>query len=190
MKIWTLNVDFGDFQSFELQNSDKQFKKEFRKKIESGTPQNGELDNLELIELDSGEVCDMPKFWTCGGTLLFSKRAKEILCDLLLDCVEFIPMKFQDTTLYLVNILRILDAVNYEKAELEIFPSGSVIGIIKSSFIVSKIKGVNMFKVMLKEHIYLTEIYVSTEFKTKVEENHLTGFRFTEVWDSDVEAIY
>lgn len=185
MKIWRLEIDFGEYESFQLVNKDRQFLREFKNKILSGKPQNGELDNME-VEIVEGELAsDLPKLWSASGTMLISEKAKKYLESLISDCVEFIPLKYQSVTIYIVNILRITDAIDYENAIFRRLDSGLVVGLESYSFVTSKIQGFNMFKLMLNDRIYSTEIFVTSEFKTRVEENKLLGFKFVEVWDSN-----
>ena len=185
MKIWRLEIDFGEYESFQLVNKDKQFLREFKNKILSGKPQNGELDNME-IEIVEGEIAtDLPKFWSASGTMLFSEKSKNCLESLISDCVELIPIKYQNTTIYMINILCLTDTIDYSNAILKKLDSGLVVGVESYSFVTSKIQDFNMFKLMLNGRIYSTEIFVTSEFKTRVEENKLLGFKFVEVWDSN-----
>ena len=64
MKVLRLEVDFGDYESFQLVNKERKFLREFKNNILCGKPQNNKLDNLE-IEIVEGEVTsDLPKFWS------------------------------------------------------------------------------------------------------------------------------
>ena len=56
----------------------------------------------------------------------------------------------------------------------------------KYSFKEKEVNNINMFKVLLGEKIYNSEIYISSELKDKIEGFNLVGFEFTEMWDSDV----
>lgn len=185
MKIWRLEIDFEEYKSFQLANQDTQFLEEFRSKVRSGKPQNGNLDNTE-VEIVEGEVTsDLSAFWSAIGTMLFSEKAKRCLEGLIDDCVEFIPVKYQSETMYIVNILCILDAIDYDNSTFRKLDTGQVAGVKNYSFVASEIQGFNIFKLILNGRIYSTKIFVTSEFKTMVEKNKLLGFKFVEVWDSN-----
>lgn len=185
MKIWRLEIDFRDYESFQLVNKDKEFLKQFKSSILSGKEQNGRLDGLEVEVIDGNAISDLSKFWNASGTMLFSEKAKICLEDLVNNCVEFIQIKYKERVMYIVNIVAIIDAVNYKNAVFRKLDTGLIVGLNKYSFITNKIKGDNIFKVILNDRIFTTEIFVTSEFKTKVEENKLLGFKFVEVWDSE-----
>ena len=178
MKVWKISADMHEYESFKLKNEDKTFLREFKKEMGNGKTKNGKYDNLELEIIDTGKVSDMPQFWNYSGTLVFSQRAKESLQSYLEDCVEFILVKYNQVNYYLVNVVCIVDAIDYDNAILRKLDTGLVVGIDKYSFHENKIKKVNMFKVMLGEKIYNSEIFISNELKEKIEEAKLEGFEF------------
>lgn len=186
MKIWKIESALGEYESFQLVNKDREFLREFKKRILCGKNQKEELVNLEVEVVEGTQRSDSPKFWSASGTLIFSKRAKECVEEFLGNCVEFIPIKYKDSFFYLVNILEVIDAINYEKVILRKLDTGLVVGIEEYSFIADKVQRTPMFKVLLNGRIYSTEIYVSDKLKKKIEADNLIGFKFIEVWDSTV----
>ncbi|MBQ7944241.1 MAG: hypothetical protein IJ326_09300 [Lachnospiraceae bacterium] len=187
MKIWKLKSELGEYESFQLLSQDKDFLKDFKDKILSGQLQKGKLENLELELVEGEKYSDLPKLWSCSGILMFSERAKECLDDLLGNSVEYVEARTDNKTFYIVNILEILDAINYEEAVLRRLDTGLVVGFDKYSFLKEKIQNLHMFKVLLNGKIYSTEIYVTEELKEKVEMEQLIGFKFELVWDSEQE---
>ncbi len=183
MKIFKIEAELGEYESFQLVNKNRDFLREFKCKILSGKPQKGKLDNLVLEMIGGEKFSDSPKFWSGSGILLFSEKAKRTLEDLLKNYVEFIPVKSKNVNFYIVNTLCIEDAIDYKKAELRMLDTGLIVGIEKYSFIENKVCNIPMFKVLLNDRIYSTEIYVTSEFKNKVEEAKLEGFKFIEVWE-------
>lgn len=183
MKVWRLEIDFGEYESFQLVNKDRQFLKEFKCKILSGNHLNGELDNMEVEILEGGLASDLSKFWSASGTMIFSQKSKENLENLISNCVEFIPLIHQNKKVYMVNVLSIVDAIDYDNAILRKLDSGLEVGVEVYSFVTSKIEGYNMFKLMLNNRIYTTEVFVTSEFKKVVEESKLLGFKFQKVWE-------
>ncbi len=186
MKIWKLKCELREYESFQLINKDKDFLKEFKEKVLCGKYQK-EFENIDLEVVEGELTTDLPKFWSCTGTLLFSEKAKECLEKILGNSVQFIMTKADNRIFYIVNILTIVDAINYEEAILRRLDTGLVVGLEKYSFLTDKIENLNMFKVLLNGKVYSTEIYVTEEMKNKVENEQLIGFKFELVWDSEQE---
>lgn len=185
MKIWKMENELNGFESFQLSTKDKIFLKEFRKKIQSGINIYNEFSNIEIEIIDCGKKSDLPKFWTCSSVFLFSEQAKNCLEYLINDCVEFIPVKHKDVYFYLMNIISIVNAIDYSNASFRKLSTGLVVGLDKYCFVEKEIKGLDVFMTTLNGNIYSTEVFVTSEFKNAVEQNNLQGFKFIEVWDSD-----
>lgn len=186
MKIWRLKNDLNGFESIQLKDVDDDFLAYFKKEIKMGKSHKENFSLLEVEIVDQGDISDLPKFWTCSGVFVMSVKAKDSLEKLIKGCVEFIPLKCRDKVLYLVNILSIIDAINYEQARFERLSTGLVVGMEKYSFLEDKIEGLNIFITTLNGHIHSTEVFVTSEFKETVEKNNLRGFKFVEVWDSEM----
>lgn len=185
MKVWKLDADMDEFESFKLINEDKEFLRDFKKEMSNGEKKKGKFDNLEIEIIDTGKSSDLPQFWNYTGTLIFSENAKKSLESYLEDCVEFIPLKYKHVNYYMLNVIRIVDAIDYDSAIFRKLDTGLVVGMDKYSFKEEEIKNINMFKVLLNGRIHNSEIYISSELKEKIEEFNLVGFEFTEMWDSD-----
>ena len=85
----------------------------------------------------------------------------------------------------MINIISVIEATDHDKCIVRKSASGREVGYEKYVFIPEKVQGINIFKILFKGHIHSTMTFVSSEFKERVEQNHLTGFEFIEVWDSD-----
>lgn len=186
MKIWQMENELKGFESFQLINKNKDFLRDFRKRMRSGKIQYDRFANLEVEILDNGERGDLPNFWTCHGLFIFSERAKQCLETLIKDSVEFIPVWLEDVVFYIINVLSIVDAIDYDCATFRKLSTGLVVGMEKYSFLEDKIEGLNIFITTLNGHIHSTEVFVTSEFKETVEKNNLRGFKFVEVWDSEM----
>lgn len=185
MKVWNLTADMDGYESFKFKNEEKDFLRNFKNEMSKGEKIKGKFDNFELEIIDTGESSDLPRFWNYIGTLVFSERAKKCLEAYLEDCVEFIPVKYEQINYYMLNVVRIADAIDYDCATFRKLDTGLVVGMDKYAFKKDVIKNINMFKVLLNGRIYDSEIYISSELKEKIEEFNLKGFKFTEMWDSD-----
>lgn len=185
MKVWKLDADMHGYESFKLIEQDKVFLRNFKRDMLDGEKEKGKYDNLEIEIVDSGKISDLPQFWNFTGSLIFSERAKRCLENYLEDCVEFILLKYNQVNYYLVKVIQIVDAIDYDNATFRKLDTGLVVGMDKYSFKEKEVNNVNMFKVLLGERIYNSEIYISSELKDKIEGFNLVGFEFTEMWDSD-----
>lgn len=127
------------------------------------------------------ELGDAPGFYS--HIPVFSERAVEQLQSLIGDTVELLPIGFKKETFYAVNVLSVLDCMDYEKSIYKTFSDGRIMRFIKYEFIREKVEGQHIFKLV---DLSLSYAYVSDEFKSIVESNGLQGFRFECVWSDNV----
>lgn len=133
---------------------------------------------------------DQPKIRPLGDHPEFvitaiSKKAKEVLDDLICDEVEFLGLDCDEGRYYAVNITNVLNAIDRNKSEYKTFRDGKrIMYFIKYSFINNKkLSNSHIFKIT--DELYGNHPFVSETFKKRVEENGLEGFVFEEVWDSE-----
>lgn len=143
------------------------------------------FDNAEIEVVDGQTDTDASYFWAGGGIILTNDRVKKCMGDLIDDSVEYIPLRCKDKTVYLLNIISVIDAADYDKCRINRFPDGFARNYETYAFKPEKVKDAHLFRILLEGRIRTRQAFVSTEFKKRVEENGLTGFHFTEVWDSD-----
>ncbi len=186
MKIWRLKYSLNEeYKAYQLKNLENPFYKDFCEKTKGGIELNGEFDNVEIDSVDGSKKSDLAHFWAGGNFILSNDNAKECLEDLIRESVEFIPLIYEKSTLYMINIISVIAATDHDKCIVRKSASGREVGYEKYVFIPEKVQGINIFKILFKGHIHSTMTFVSSEFKERVEQNHLTGFEFIEVWDSD-----
>lgn len=186
MKIWKIKCDMREeYQSYQLVNREKSYFREFCDKTEDGVRLNGEYDNAEVENADGEKSTDIAYLWAGGNFVLTNEKARNCLEDLLEDSVEYVPLKCENTTLYMLNILSLIEATDHEKCILRKSASGLEVGYETYVFIQERIQGKHFFRILFKGYACSTETFVSTEFKERVEQNQLTGVKFIEVWDSD-----
>lgn len=82
---------------------------------------------------------------------------------------------------YILNILNVLDCIDYEKSEFRKLMDQYIIDVNKYVF-KNNVRGIPIFKIYLDCIINL-DTYVNDEFKNLIEENKLEGFKFTEVFE-------
>lgn len=118
---------------------------------------------------------------------VFSKRALDILLPCIQDCVEILELVFDehDEQQYFgINVISVLNVIDYEKAEYIRFQSsGRIMLFTKYAFKeCDDLKEYPIFKLVDEPR---REPFVSEAFKDLVEQNNLTGFKFELVWDSE-----
>ena len=116
---------------------------------------------------------------------LVTPRVIEATKDLIENQVEVLPTICSDCELYILNITNIVDAVDYTKSVVKYFPNSTkVLRFIKLAFVEEKVRNNHIFNLVEKK---LSVPYVSDEFRQRIIDNELTGFKFELVWDSEVE---
>ncbi len=138
--------------------------------------------SVQRMEPEKGlKLSDAPGFFMP----VFSKQAVECLKPLIDKNVEFLPLDFKEKEYYGVNVITVLDAINYESSQYKTFSDGKkIMRFIKYAFLSEVVDGVPIFKIPDERRRWA---FVSEEFKQAAEENHLTGFIFKLVWDSEEE---
>ncbi len=169
-----------DFKVFNLRDFDRD-----SKKIESGIDKGIRVKGWNILEIkaSSNELeGDNPHFFGYSETPLISESAKEALLKFEPN-MEFLPVFDYETekTYYLVNILKIIDAIDYERSIFRKLPSGLVVGLEKYAF-KDTAKDEPIFKIYLNNRVKTTEVFVNDVFKESVETNNLKGFKFIEIF--------
>lgn len=191
MKIYRMKAELDKYVTFLYSIENENYSKGFDEIICSGSLISGKYDSIELeVELseenEGKQIADCSKLWNVTGAYIFSEKAKNVLEELLEKSVEFFLTHYKGEIYYIVNILSIVDAIDYEKAEFRRLSTGLVVGLKKYSFHEERLKGLNIFVTTLNGNIQSTEVFVTSEFKKVVEKNKLLGFKFIEVWDSQM----
>ena len=180
MKIWQLNFELDDYDNLvpineftveEIQSFDG------RSHLRQWKPVQ-----VKIMEPEKGlELSDAP-----GFTIpVFSRRAWECLEPLISKNVEILPLDFNEKEYFGINVITVLDAIDYEKSIYKTYRDGKrIMAFEKYVFLPTVIEDVSMFKILDEKTRYA---FVSDEFKQTVEKNNLLGFKFKLVWDSENE---
>ena len=78
---------------------------------------------------------------------VFSRRALHALSPLIGDSIEALPLQNSVEELYAINVLAVVDCMDYSRAELKYFSDGEIMDIIRYAFKPDCIKGKHIFKV-------------------------------------------
>lgn len=180
MKIWQLNFELDKYDNLiptreftveEIQAFDG------RSHLKSWKP-----IKVKRMEPEKGfELSDAPGFIFP----VFSRRALNCLEPLINKNVEILPLDFDEKEYLGINIITVLDAVDYENSIYKTYRDGKrIMAFKKYAFLPNVIENVSIFKISDEKTRYA---FVSDEFKQTVEINNLTGYRFKLVWDSEHE---
>ena len=176
MKIWEFCVDYKyeQLESVRDMSIDELHTFDGRSKIKDWTPLA--VKSMER-NLPFGDVTSL---WHME---VVSPKVIEAVKDLTEGQAEYLPLLCINYEYYLVNVINLVDAIDYSKAKVEYFPnSNRVMMFEKFAFLEEKLKGNHIFKPVERRGINL---YVSDEFRQRVIDSGATGARFDLIWDSE-----
>lgn len=178
MKVWKLKFELDEYENL---IPDKEFTVEDIHSFDG----KKQLQNWIPIKVKRMEpeknliLSDAPGFLFP----VFSKRALDCLYSLIKSNIEILPLRFEENEYFGINVITVLDAIDYQNSDYKTFRDGKrIMAFKKYAFFNSKILNVPIFKIIDEKTRYA---FVSDEFKKIVETNELTGFKFELVWESD-----
>lgn len=179
MKIWRLENDLDNYDYLVLENeSDWEMINdtyEFNGKRISGI-----WNPIEVVAYVDTKIGD--SLYLFPGGPIFSERAVEVLKEFLEDRAEILPIKYNKGSFYVINITNVIQAVDIDKSKVVRFPSsGRIMKFESIAFFKEKLDNQPIFKI---SELPRTQVFVSDSFRESVINNNLTGFKFTEVWES------
>lgn len=179
MKIYKLCFDVDNFESLRLcESSTVDFFQQF-----DGTKLGNTWSTIEVERMEPDKKL---KLGDAPGFVLpvFTRKATDILLPLIKDDIEVLPIRLGNISLYGINVLTVLDAIDYAKSDYVKFSDGKrILAFKKYAFRVDAVAGKHIFKIKDERRRYA---FVSEEFVDAVNNNGLEGFRLEEVWDSTV----
>ena len=178
MKIWQLRVEVDKYDNLipVIPFSVEEIKSfDGRKHMENWKP-----IKVKRMEPEKHlELSDSPGF----VITVFSKFALECLLPLIKDYVEVLKPDFEEGEYFAINVIKVIDAIDYEKSKYTKFRDGKrILAFDKYVFIPEKVSEIPIFKISDEKHRWP---FVSDELKRIIEANNLTGFNFKLVWDSE-----
>lgn len=133
------------------------------------------------LELDfEGRTLSLPDFPVFSTSAVFSRRAVDVLLDLLIENGEILPLACDEGDFFVFNLTRVLDALDEPASELRRFGRngrGRVKRIVRHAFVPERVTA-SIFRIPQKP----LRIYVTQRFVDRVDGAGLTGFDFTPVW--------
>jgi hypothetical protein len=182
MKIWLLQEDVNNFEHLTLLNGSNEEWISFGDMFKGGhLTDNWVPLKLKLISHDGKlKRGDMP--YLSPGKPIFTKNAIESLKEFLEGNAEILPINYDLQELFIINVTNRINAIDYEKSDIKYGDEKRILRVKKYFFDVEKVKNHHIFKVI--DQLWGT-VFVSDEFRNKVIESGLEGFKFIEVWDSE-----
>lgn len=178
MRIWQLSSDVSKFDSLVPEppfTYEERHSFDGRCHLKSWTARRFERMEPEK-RLELGDAPGFTRF-------ILSKKALDCLQPLIMNNMEALPLLFDEGEFFLVNVTTVINGIDYEKAVYKTFRDGKKIMLFeKYAFIPSKVIGISLFKIIDEP---LRFPFVSDEFKNKVEENDLKGFKFELAWECE-----
>ncbi|MBJ6361121.1 imm11 family protein [Paenibacillus sp. GCM10012307] len=117
------------------------------------------------------------------GKPVVSASVKKIIEPYIKDEVEFLPLLHDHLELYMVNVTKVLDCVDWKRSDIRTYDDGEFAGFNKLVFDFSKIpEGTYMFK--FRERT-TTRVYITQALKELIERNKFKGLDFSVVHDSE-----
>ncbi len=181
MKVWRFDDDASNFKRLRfVDNIDgREFIRSFdgSSKLKSWVSPKLEFEP-EDINKPIGDFIHL-----LSGFFVVNKRVANLFEKHFASSIELLPLDFAEE-FYIVNILDTDKYIDYEKSSIKYFPnSEQILRIKKFEFIEAILQDKLIFK---DDGFPVTEIYVTDEAKRLVEDWEVKGFRFVELWASDL----
>ncbi|WP_240421754.1 imm11 family protein [Paenibacillus periandrae] len=175
MQVWKLDCDSNNYEGFNIVDGD------WNELIEKFGG-NSLLNNWQAIKIKPYELAprsDAPTF--IAAAPLFSAKAVDVLRPIISNFVEILPTEFIREDYFIINVLNVLNCVDYDSSSIVKYRSGRIMRFEKYEFFPEIVDQQHIFKIT---DISRQAVFVSSEFKEEVIKSGLTGFRFEEVWSS------
>ncbi len=182
MKVYILKADANNFQNLDMVNENDW---EWSQKIDGSHLASywKPLAVHVLYDEDLDKYLPASDFPLLAFHIpIFSKRAAFTLGDMLAGHGELLPLLCREGEYYAYNVTCVLDALDEDGSNLVRFPDGRILDIKSYSFYPDKLGNCPIFKL---PQTPLMDVFVTDEFKHKVEESKLTGFTFKLVYNTD-----
>lgn len=179
MRVWEFDVDIIRYKSYNQKNYGDIESELFDGRILQ--------DSWKIVEFvptkdEKGQKREFGDVSSWLSVPLFQGEAIDKLKPLIGDSIEILPINVAEKDYKIINVIKVLDCIDYDNAEVKRLPSGGVLRFLKYAFQKDVVENEHIFRIKEKPG---SRLFVSDDFKKVVEENNLTGFKFELVWDSE-----
>jgi hypothetical protein len=146
MTVFMLGADANCYENLVLERE-----QDYEKLLDTfdGTPMSASWRPLRVkVLLDKDHKGRLPSdFPSLDGTIpVFSKRGVEALRDLLEPNGEILPIDCAQGTYFAFNVTRVVDALDVERSELELFDDGEIMNVARYELKAEKLNDAAIFK--------------------------------------------
>lgn len=177
MKIWLLDSDVDNYENLTWKTGiDIDYIQSFdgTSKIENWNP-------IKVQRMYDREFSNTPGF--SPHIPVFDEKAISVLGEMLTNNAEVLPLDCEYGAFFAINVIKVIDCVDYENSKYKTFRDGKrIMRFTNYAFDKKKIEGVNIFKIKDEP---LKRPFVSEEFRKRVVDNNLNGFKFELAWESE-----
>lgn len=203
MKIYKLGAEFNNATHFMYKWCNKGFERDrdfllrFAIDNKSLTKHLTDATCEKIVDETSNTKANFARFMGASVNFIIDEKTKTVLEANISEAVEFIPIKCENETMYLFyvmehanydynNIVRETKTILMQTKSGKPAPVKMPLRVKKFAFKEEDIQGKNIFHPIL-DGSHKPEIFVTEEFINLIKDNGLTGFKFTEVWDSEAK---
>lgn len=179
LKVYKLSSDLS-FQSLEIVSEDdyKEFNQLYDNHLGKSVKPMWRPLRIKVLEGDESlPASDFP--YLAPDFPVMSRKAKEVLYDLIAPYVEFLPLQSSFGEYYGINVLEEVDALDEEASELKRFSDGRVMVVHRYVFKPDTVEGKVIFRIPQDNSIFVTDLFVD-----KVWESGLMGLKLEELWST------
>jgi hypothetical protein len=177
LKIWHLDFELDEFDNL------LPVKELSLDEIYSfnGSSKKAQWIPITVKKMEDKELSNAPGFYS--HIPVFDKITLEVVNNLIKDSTEVLPLICSEGEFYIINVIEVLDCIDYDKSEFKTYRDGKrIMRFIKYEFIKNVVDGKHIFKIVDEP---LRRPFVSEEFRQKVIDYNLKGFKFELAWDSE-----
>lgn len=180
MKIWELKSDVKSRMLTIDHNKGITINHPFYE-IFDGSSKLQAWDVCYVTNYRKGRYTDFPSFRL--GIPVFSRKTLDILGPYINNYVEFLPLVHEEMDFFAVNVINVIDCVDRQRSKVKtLISTGDSLGYEKIVFSSEKIpEHTLIFKVNGSLGIYVTDHFIEL-----VNLHKLKGFKFIEVWNSEI----
>lgn len=183
MRVWKWGFDGDRYDSFTFPNNtdfDQYFEPNF-----NGMVIGEKWGSVQL------ETCYSLKPTDCTGIgsnfPIFSERAVQALEPYLNSNVEVLPLQHPTQSFYAINVIRVLDGLDYENSIVE-YVEGHPTVVRRVHHFAFKLDIIQAYPIFKIPEYKRLRVFVTDTFKEAVEANGLKGFTFELLWDSEASG--
>ncbi|MDK8182133.1 hypothetical protein [Paenibacillus sp. UMB4589-SE434] len=179
MKIWEISANPANTTIVEAEDNLSSFSDI---ELYKGLPLGGEWVPFKVQTYQEGSRMDFYNYY--GGIPVITEKTYEILKPYMENQVEFLPIIYDQTVLYAMNVTNVIDAIDYRSIKVSKMPSGKLNPLDTYHFNNDKIKDIDLiFKI--PEQVS-TSVFVTSKFVDLLNMYKLEGPSLYLVWDKNI----